>query len=79
MFWKIDYQNITLNAIDIIKAYNEETLSGQRYSSEDIKKLASYSEKIKRRIKGMEKYGIDWYDAYKLRKETDAMRKIMNR
>jgi len=81
MFWKIDYRNATLNALDAIRMYDEErrdnAMSG--YTIEDIKDLAKYREKINKRMDDLEKYGIDWYDAYKLKKWTKEMHKIMDR
>lgn len=83
LFWKIDYRNISLNALDAIRMYEEEifNLSGSNgmteYDVDDFEELAKYRDKIRSRMETCGRYGMDWYDAYKLRKWTKMMLNIM--
>lgn len=74
MICKIDYSNVTCDALDTVRVFEEDELNG--YSVEDIMDLNKYSNKITKRINNIEKYGIDWYDAYKLKKLTKKMREL---
>lgn len=81
MFWKKeDRRKISIGALDAIKEFEKEKIrNGSRYNNDEIKELIKYQKKISRRMDDLEKYGIDWYDAYKLKRWTRKMLTIMDR
>jgi aryl-alcohol dehydrogenase-like predicted oxidoreductase len=81
MCWKIDYRDVALNAVDVVKIWDNDKKNSTmtRYTNEDIKVLVSCREKIERKIESLEKYGIDWIDSYQLKRWSRKMKKILDR